>query len=80
MSNATNQTQLMNDKLMTQNMSVTEKLRLPGIETLHERSAADIGSALANVIKSRSGIISLNFVVGSHIEITYNGNPHTQLR
>ena len=80
MSDATNQTELLRDQIQSQNQSVTEKLRLPGIETLHERSASDIASALANVIKSRKGITSLTFVVGSHVEVTYNGNPYSQLR
>jgi hypothetical protein len=80
MSNANNQTDLLREQIRSQNTAITEQLRLPGIETLHERPAAEIGAALANVIKSRSGITSLTFVIGSHVEITYDGNPHTQLR
>jgi hypothetical protein len=80
MSTPVNQTDLLKQQIQSQNQTVTEKMKVPGIETLHLKSADEIGNVLANVIKSRSGVISLVFVMGSHIEIEYNGNPHTQLR
>ena len=80
MSNAINQTDLLKEQLQSQNQEFTEKLKVPGIETLHQRPAAEIGAVLANIIKSRAGVTSLSYVMGSHVEITFNGNPHTQLR
>lgn len=49
---------------------LTEKLAIPGIENLHLKSAKEISEVLANVIKSRVGIKSFNYVVGQYIEIT----------
>lgn len=49
----------------------TERLRLPGIKTLHTKNLAAIGEALANVLKSRPNITSLTYKIGEYVEITY---------
>lgn len=80
MSQSTDQTKVVKEQMQSQNQEVTEDLRVPGIENLHLRTPEEIGSVLANVIKSRSGVTSMTYVMGSHIKVTYNGNPHSQLR
>lgn len=57
-----------------------ETLKLPGITTLHTKPTDEVAAVLANLLKSRTGIISLKFVVGSHVELTYNDNPFNQVR
>lgn len=78
--NAKSQTDLVRDELSTQNNEIVERVKVPGIETLHERSTEEIAAVLANIIKSRAGITKLTYVKGSHLEITSNGNPLNQLR
>lgn len=74
------QQDIVNDELATQVNEVTEKLALPGIEELHKKSKEEVASVLANLLKSRAGVKRLEYVVGSHVELTYNGNPMGQLR
>ena len=80
MSNAKSQSDLLREQIEAQNEEITEVLKVPGIQTLHTRSKDEIAAVLSNLIKSRAGITSLKFVLGSHIEITCNSNPHSQLR
>ena len=49
---------------------ITERVVLPGIETLHLKSSDEIAKTLTNLIKSKQGIKVLSYVVGSHIELT----------
>lgn len=77
---ASTQQEAVDRDLASQNKQQVETLRLPGIETLHTKSADEIAAVLTNVIKSRSGITKLVYVVGEGIEITYDGNPFNQLR
>jgi len=49
----------------------TEKLTPPGVQTLHTKSREEISEVIANILKSRAGIISFYYAVGSHFEITY---------
>jgi len=77
---AKNQQEKMLGELATQNNRRTETLSLPGIKDLHTRSTDEIAQVLANVIKSRSGIVSIVYNIGENIEITYDSNPYGQLR
>lgn len=47
----------------------TENVRLPGIEKLHEKPVDEIAAVLANFVKSRPSMVSMKFVIGSHIEV-----------
>ncbi len=49
---------------------ISERVSVPGIESLHLKSADEIAKVLANVIKSRQGVRSMTYIVGSHIEMT----------
>jgi len=49
-----------------------EKLRIPGIKTLHTEPAQHIAEVLAMVIRSRAHILELNWVLGDYIELTYS--------
>ena len=75
-----NQNEVVEQALNNSEKISTEKIKLPGIEHLHTKSTDEIATVLANVIKSKAGMISMNFIVGSHIEITYNDNPFNQVR
>lgn len=77
---ANSQGEQLKNEMATQSREVTEQVRIPGVETLHERPVEEIGIVLANLIKSRSGITKLTYVKGSHFEITSDGNPFGQLR
>lgn len=74
------QTEKVNLELSQVPTVTTERLMIPGIETLHARPVDEIGAVLANVLKSRPGIQEFKLVVGSHIEIKYAANPLNQLR
>lgn len=77
---ANSQQEEIENELASRQKVVKEKLRLPGIEKLHLKSKEDIGAILANVIKSRSGVVSIKFVIGEYIELEYDSNPMNQLR
>lgn len=77
---ANSQQEALANSLSTQDKTQKETLRLPGIETLHEKSTEEIASVLANVIKSRAGIVALTYKVGEGIEVVYDGNPYDQFR
>jgi predicted transcriptional regulator len=77
---AKTQNELVEQELQTNTKDVTETVRLPGIATLHTRPSEEIAVVLTNLIKSRSGIKALKFVVGSHIELTFDANPMNQIR
>lgn len=74
------QTEKVNLELSQVPTTITERLKLPGIETLHARPVEEIAAVLTNVLKSRPGIEEIKLVVGSHIEIKYAANPLNQLR
>ena len=80
MTKPNDQTEKLKIQLSAQTDFVTERLALPGIETLHTKGAAEIAQVLANVIKSRHGVTKISFTFGECVEITYNSNPHGQLR
>jgi hypothetical protein len=78
--NTKTQNELVEQELQASTSEVTEVVRLPGIATLHTKPSDEIGAVLANLIKSKSGIKSMKFVVGSHIELTFDANPFNQIR
>ncbi len=47
-----------------------QKVVVPGIETLHQKSVNEIAEVLANVLRSAPNIIRVVYVTGSHIELT----------
>lgn len=69
-----NQEQLVKQKMGGKDLgafnTITERVYIPGIETLHHKSTDEIAATLANVIKSRSTVRAITYVLGSHIEIT----------
>jgi hypothetical protein len=69
-----------NSELSAQEAERSEILRVPGIETLHTKGAEELASVLANIIKSRAGLVSVEYVVGKHLKLIYNSNPFNQLR
>lgn len=48
---------------------IADRLFLPGIEKLHEKSTQEIADVLANVLRSRANIRELRYVVGEYIEV-----------
>jgi len=53
-----------------QPQETTQKVVVPGIETLHQRPINEIAEVLANVLRSAPNIIRMEFVTGSHISLT----------
>lgn len=53
-----------------QTQETTNKLVVPGIKTLHQKSVAEIAEVLAGVLKSQSNIVRFEYVVGSHFNLT----------
>lgn len=49
---------------------VVNKVRVPGIETLHNKSREDICIALSNVLKTQPNIKELRWVIGEYVELT----------
>lgn len=56
---------------------ITERISVPGLDSLHLRPIEEIGRVLANVIKSRQSVRSITYVIGSHIEITSESDTGT---
>lgn len=55
----------------TKENEFVEKLRVPGLEKMHEMTKQDLGEALANILKSRTGITKLSWEIGKpYIELT----------
>ena len=53
-----------------QPQEVTDRVTIPGIELLHEKSTDEIAEVLTMVLRSRPNIRRFTYVVGSHFEIT----------
>jgi hypothetical protein len=67
---ARNQSELVQQKMESvESSEQTEILKLPGVTTLHLKSHAEIAAVLTNLLKSRSNITSIKYVLGSHFEI-----------
>ena len=67
---ARTQQDLVNEELLSQDRVTIEKLKLPGITTLHTKSKEEIAETLAMVLKSRANIVGMNWVLGKYIELT----------
>lgn len=67
---AKTQSDLVNEELLSQPKVTQEVLRLPGINTLHQKSKEEIAETLTMVLKSRANIIGLNWIVGEKIVLT----------
>jgi hypothetical protein len=78
--NMKTQNEVVEQELQSTTKEFTEIVKLPGIDKLHTKPFDEIGLVLANLIKSKAGITALKFVVGSHIEITFDANPMNQIR
>jgi len=50
---------------------VTTRVKIPGIETLHNRTRQEIAEVLANVMKTQQDITEIKYVLGKYIEITH---------
>jgi len=50
--------------------TLTQQVKIPGIETLHEKPTDEIAEALAIVLRSRSNIVAVKYVIGEYIELT----------
>lgn len=52
--------------------TVTDEVRIPGMEKLHEKTKEEIATTLAVVMKSRPGIQGIQWSVGDpYIRVTY---------
>jgi hypothetical protein len=51
-------------------VSVTERIVIPGLQTLHNKTADEIGQALGLILKSRSNITEIRYKIGEFIELT----------
>jgi hypothetical protein len=45
------------------------RIRVPGIESLHQRPAAELAAMLTTIIKSQGELKELHYVVGEYIEV-----------
>ena len=50
--------------------TVTRKLELPGIKSLHLKTTEEIAEILTNLIKSQSGLKEFKYVIGEYVEVT----------
>lgn len=48
----------------------TEKVVVPGIQTLHDKPTTEIAEVIANVLRSRPNIVKMTYVVGEYFELT----------
>ena len=64
------QADLVEEELGSRPQENTVTLTIPGIKTLHQKPTAEIAEVLANVLRSRSGITKIEYVLGSHIKLT----------
>ena len=48
----------------------TVKVAVPGIQSLHTKSTEEIAEVLSNVIRSRSNVVEVKYVLGEYIELT----------
>lgn len=65
------QSDIVRDKRGFVEDTITEKVRVPGVETLHQRPADEIAEILANVLRSRPSVTEVRYVVGDCIEVTF---------
>ena len=66
-----NQQEIVDRFLAQEDKVVTEKLRIPGIETLHTKTVDEIAATLANVVRSRAHLLEIRWSIGEFIEVTF---------
>jgi hypothetical protein len=49
--------------------TLSEKIKIPGIENLHEKPTDEIAEVLATVLRSRSNVQEVRYVLGEYIEL-----------
>lgn len=74
-----NQQELVQQQMGVKAEVLKDNVVVPGIETLHTRDASDIAETLAVVLRSRPNIVSLKYVVGSHIELEFTPAHHHEV-
>jgi len=47
------------------------KVVVPGIESLHTKSATEIAETLSLVLRSQKNVREVRYIVGEYIELTY---------
>jgi hypothetical protein len=77
---AKNQNDLVQQELNNNSNLITETIKPPGIDILHTKPIDEIAAVLANLLKSRGNLKAFKFVVGSHLELTFDQNPLNQIR
>jgi hypothetical protein len=69
----TNKTQedivVSDDRFQTPEQTTT-KVAVPGIRILHTKSTEEIAEVLSNVMRSRSNVTEVRYVIGKYIELT----------
>lgn len=48
----------------------TTKIAVPGIRSLHTRPTEEIAEVLSNVLRSKSNVVEIRYVLGEYIELT----------
>jgi len=48
----------------------TVKVAVPGVQQLHTKSTEEIAEVLSNVLRSRSNVVEIKYVLGEYIELT----------
>lgn len=62
---------IMREKMPVEEKIVTEKIVPAGIATAHMQSKEDMAKWFTNIFKCRQHIRELKWVVGSHLEVTF---------
>ena len=65
-----NQEEIVKNDLLKEPQLIKDRLDLPGLKEMHKGSVNDLAQIIAMVLKSRSNIVKLEYVVGDYIEIT----------
>jgi hypothetical protein len=78
--NPKTQNEIVEQELQLTTNEITETIKLPGISTLHMKPTEEIALVLTNLLKSRSNIKSITYVIGSHIELTCVNNGFNSTR
>lgn len=66
---ALTQADLVAEEQLKEERVTSEKIRIPGVESLHLKNRDEIAEVLVNVLKSRAGIKEIKYVVGKYIEV-----------
>ena len=77
MGRAKSQADLVQEKVMEEGVETetTEKVKFPGLATLHEQTRDEMAEVFVMILKSRANVIAFRFEVGSpHVELTYRNS------